>query len=544
MSNPRIAFSIRAFALLLALALYGCGDTNVDLDEQPDFADSALRLSQPANELTLAWDAVEDVTKYRVRQTASGPELIANREQELEITRLQIDVSEFGPSELGTVVFSVEANDPEDGWINVEYIQRGQLAARQLQFDWDPVEDATQYRLTQTAGRYPLFPSPQGQIVYPPEQVYGRFVVPLHLFDWANSRFTLEARVAGDWVLVGEQDTDNVRTALLIERFDEVDPFVAQVGSQLAYGWSVALAENGGTMAIGALGETSVPVDQRECPEDEPDCDLEDLLVLAKNSGAVYAYTPLDSDAQLIKAPNTDSEDLFGRDVALSDDGTTLVVSALTEDSDLTGVYSEFSAGTDNEDAPNAGAVYVYVRSSDEWVLQAYIKAPNAEQDDLFGWDVALSGDGNTLAISSVSDDSAGNDSQDNSLSNAGAVFVYTRSAGVWTAQAYLKASNADEDDSFGSTLAINENGNYLAVSALGEAGKRDQPDDNSKPLSGAVYVFARDDADAWTEIAYLKASNADSDDLFGQSLSRRQWEHSGCWRSSRRPVDRRDCVG
>jgi trimeric autotransporter adhesin len=206
--------------------------------------------------------------------------------------------------------------------------------------------------------------------------------------------------------------------------------------------------------------------------------------------------------------------------VALSDDGTTLVVSALTEDSDLTGIYPEFPAATDNEDAPNSGAVYVFVRSTDEWELQAYIKAPNTEQDDLFGWDVSLSGDGSTLAVSSIADDSAATNSQDNSLSNSGAVFVYTRSDGVWALQSYLKASNADEDDSFGSALAINENGSYLAISAVGEAGTSGQPENNSKSLSGAVYVFARDSADAWSEVAYLKASNADSDDLFGQSIS------------------------
>jgi hypothetical protein len=90
----------------------------------------------------------------------------------------------------------------------------------------------------------------------------------------------------------------------------------------------------------------------------------------------------------------------------------------------------------------------------------------------------------------------------------------------VWARQAYLKASNADQDDSFGSALAINQNGDYLAISALGEAGKLGEPEDNSASLSGAVYIFARDDADAWSEVAYLKASNADSDDLFGQSVS------------------------
>ncbi len=521
MRNPLYIWFTRAAALILTLALFGCGDTNVDLDEQSNTNDSSLRLSQPANELTLLWDAVEDVTEYRVRQTDSGPELIPGKELISDQTILNIDVTAFGPSELGAAEFAVAANDPVDGWTNVEFIERGQLASRELQFDWDPVEGASQYRFTQTAGRYPLLSLPQQQIIYPPEKVYARFIVPLHLFDWENSRFTLEAQVAGDWVLVGAQETDDVFTAQLIERYAEVDPFAAQLGSQLAYGWSVALSENSETLAIGALGETSVPVDQRECPEDEPDCDPEDELEIKRNSGAVYAYAPLDADPKLLKAPNTGSEDQFGRDVALSDDGTTLVVSASFEDSDLTGIFPVFDSLADNEDAPDSGAAYVFVRSGEEWVLQAYIKAPNTEELDLFGWDIALSGDGSTLAISAISEDASGTDPQDDSLSASGAVFVYTRDVdNIWTQQAYLKASNADENDAFGSALAINQNGSYLAVSALNEDGSAGQPDDNGRPASGAVYVFARDDVNAWSEVAYLKASNADADDLFGQSLS------------------------
>jgi hypothetical protein len=520
MSNPRYTWSIRFSVLMLVLALCGCGETSVNLDNQPNNNDSALRLSQPANELRLLWAPVDDVTEYRVRQTDSGPAIIPGKEVLTDQTILQIDISAFGPSTLSKTVFTVEANDPVDGWITLEYAQRGELAARQLLFDWDPVEDATQYRLIQTAGRYPILPLPQQQIVYTSDQLFDKFTIPLHLFDWENSRFRLEAQVAGEWILVGEQSTASVQNVQLIERFEEIDPFVAQVGSQLAFGWSLAFSENAGALAIGAIGETSVPVDQRECPEAEPDCNPEDLNVVAKNSGAVYAYTPTGADATLIKAPNTDSEDLFGRAVALSDDGLTLVVSALTEDSDLSGVYPVFDPASDNEDAPNSGAAYVYVHSGNDWILQAYIKAPNTQENDLFGWDISLSGDGNTLAISSVSDASGNNDPQDNSLEGSGSVTVYARADGIWTQQAYLKASNADVNDSFGTALALNQNGNYLAVSALGEAGRPGQPESNSKAASGAVYVFARDNAGIWTEVGYLKASNADADDIFGQSLS------------------------
>jgi len=42
---------------------------------------------------------------------------------------------------------------------------------------------------------------------------------------------------------------------------------------------------------------------------------------------------------------------------------------------------------------------------------------------------------------------------------------------------------------------------------------------DNSKPYSGAAYVFERRD-DAWSQSAYLKASNSDTYDWFGYSVA------------------------
>src|SRR5712691_7640885 len=83
----------------------------------------------------------------------------------------------------------------------------------------------------------------------------------------------------------------------------------------------------------------------------------------------------------------------------------------------------------------------------------AYLKASNPEANDHFGnggtlegHGVALSGDGNTLAVSAPYESSGakginGNQA-DNSVYSAGAVYVFTRAASGWTQQAYLKASN------------------------------------------------------------------------------------------------------
>ena len=76
----------------------------------------------------------------------------------------------------------------------------------------------------------------------------------------------------------------------------------------------------------------------------------------------------------------------------------------------------------------SAGAVYVFIHSSGTWQQQAYIKASNTGTDR-FGGEVALSADGNTLAVGASGEASAarginGNEN-DNSMESAGAVYLY-----------------------------------------------------------------------------------------------------------------------
>src|SRR5215471_8332781 len=91
---------------------------------------------------------------------------------------------------------------------------------------------------------------------------------------------------------------------------------------------------------------------------------------------------------------------------------------------------------------------------------------------------------------------------------------------------AYVKASNTDGGDGFGSTVAISADGNTLAVGAPGEASaatgiNNTSPGqgDNSASIAGAVYVFVRSGA-SWSQQAYIKASNAEANDFFGFSVS------------------------
>jgi hypothetical protein len=249
----------------------------------------------------------------------------------------------------------------------------------------------------------------------------------------------------------------------------------------------------------------------------------------AYRSGAVYVFVRTNgvwSQQAYIKASNTGAQDQFGFSVAVY--GDTLAVGARREDSSATGVHGDSAAQADDE-AFNAGAVYVFTRTGGVWSQQAYLKASNAGALDQFGFSVALERD--TLAVGALFESSSATGvngdaaaQADDSASNSGAAYVFTRTNGVWSQQAYLKASNTGSGDEFGSSIALS--GDTLAVGAPAEDSARGGVNgdataqaDNSAVDSGAVYVFRRSNG-AWTQEAYVKASNPGRLDDFGYSVA------------------------
>ncbi|WP_444927882.1 histidine kinase [Microbulbifer sp. TRSA002] len=282
------------------------------------------------------------------------------------------------------------------------------------------------------------------------------------------------------------------------------------------FGSSVSLSADGRTLAVGAnagdFGILGFASDQSENGADF--------------AGAVYIFTQEDevwTQQAYLKASNADTFDRFGTSVSLSADGDTLAVGADSEDSGATGANGE----QDDNSAENSGAVYVFSREDEAWLQQAYIKASNTDLGDFFGATVSLSADSQTLAVganheSSSSSDING-DQSDNSASTAGAVYVFSQSEGSWVQQAYVKASNTDARDQFGTSVSLSADGHTLAVGAFFEdssaIGIDGDQTDNSAIDSGAVYVFARVN-DAWAQQAYLKASNTEEPNLgFGDSF-------------------------
>src|SRR5215471_2586443 len=91
-----------------------------------------------------------------------------------------------------------------------------------------------------------------------------------------------------------------------------------------------------------------------------------------------------------------------------------------------------------------------------------------------------------------------------------------TTARGTISQQAYIKASNTDVYDQFGFALALD--GDTLVVGANIEAsaatGVNGDQTDNSAYNAGAAYVLVRDGTN-WSQQAYLKASNTESEDNF-----------------------------
>ena len=185
------------------------------------------------------------------------------------------------------------------------------------------------------------------------------------------------------------------------------------------------------------------------------------------------------------------------------------------------------------------------LEQTDSVAATGYFKAPNADANDQFGWDIALSGDGATLAVGAPFEDSASAGTfapgapgyqtalHSDGTPGSGAVIVYRRSdTDAWEIEAFVKAPKAGTDDNFGSALALDSSGTTLAVGAFkedsastgtfapGGASYQAALDSDGASNSGAVTVYRRSDTNAWEIEAFVKAPEAGTDDFFGDALA------------------------
>ena len=196
------------------------------------------------------------------------------------------------------------------------------------------------------------------------------------------------------------------------------------------------------------------------------------------------------SSQNVISPTDASDGDSFGGAVALSADGKTLAVGAL---------YDDVSGNKDQ------GSVTVYGRSGKSWTEEKVLVAENGNAEDWFGYSVALSADGNTLAVGAVYADVNGNKDE-------GAVSVFARTGGAWALQKTLNISGGNAGDLFGYAVALSADGSTLAVGAISD-------DVNANVDQGSVSVFARTGA-AWKEQQVITLDNGTASGNFGWSVS------------------------
>jgi len=272
-----------------------------------------------------------------------------------------------------------------------------------------------------------------------------------------------------------------------------------------AFGSVLTLGADGRTLAVAALGEDSSGNDAAGDDDQR------------HNAGAVYLFQYQHAQWQqraLLKGAPAEEMANFGRALSLSEHGKILAIGANQHDS----VVIEDGV---SKRLRNAGMVYLFQQQTDGWQLQTKLSPRYADERDSFGTAVSLNADGTRLAISAQGEagapgaDGAG---QDNSATNAGAVYLYELLNGQWQQQAYLKAANGEKNDGFGTQLQLSANGKVLAVSAQWEDSSG-SADNNNALQSGAVYLFSQLQ-ESWKQTGYLKAKVPAAQDHFGSALS------------------------
>ncbi|MEM7201304.1 MAG: hypothetical protein AAF628_13615 [Planctomycetota bacterium] len=212
---------------------------------------------------------------------------------------------------------------------------------------------------------------------------------------------------------------------------------------------------------------------------------------LRDDTGAAYVFEqgPAGAWQEVAKLEASDQgiADRFGRGVAL--EGDRALIGAALDDTD---------------GAADAGSAYVFERDiSGTWRQVAKLQAADPSANDQFGDAVALSGD-RALIGARLRDTPAGDD--------AGLVYVFERNAsGTWIEVATIAPPDAMRVDHFGTALAL-----------IGDRAVIGAPLANTSRGSnaGVAYVFERDGTGAWPTVRRLEANNGTTADQFGAAVA------------------------
>ncbi len=230
-------------------------------------------------------------------------------------------------------------------------------------------------------------------------------------------------------------------------------------GASDTFGLAIALSADGRTLAAGAPNESgsgtgaNPPVDGGK-----------------PSSGAVYVFDRGAAgwaQTAYLKGFDSDSQDLFGTSVALTDDGLVLAAGAPGED----GVIGDSTVNTSSR----SGCVWLIRRSTASLPLgnYQYVKPTGSAPNDAFGSSVAVSSDATTLAAGATG------------RADAGAAFAFVKTGATYTQQAELRDMPATPGAQLGYRIALSASGAALAAGAP-------LRDGTAGVSAGAVLVYER----------------------------------------------------
>jgi len=304
----------------------------------------------------------------------------------------------------------------------------------------------------------------------------------VYVFRFADNQWTQEAKllasdgeagdsfgssvfISGDTVVIGSPDDDDngsdSGSAYVFHRYGTVwaqeDKLLASDGYGGDYlGHSVSIS--GDRVLVGAYGH-------------------------ATQTGAAYIFHFNGSqwvEEQKLFADDGNDWDQFGFSVALSGDIALI-------------------GAQDDQEANNAGSVYVFRFNGTQWVQEAKLVAADASAMDNFGFSVSISGE--TALIGSLHDDDNAN--------MTGSVYVFRDVAGEWVQQQKIVAEDGMAEDRFGGSVSIS--GNMAVIGAFS--------DDQSGTDAGSAYLY-QFNGKQWIQEAKYLASDGNSHNVFGISVS------------------------
>ena len=336
----------------------------------------------------------------------------------------------------------------------------------------------------------------------------------------AGDKFGVSVAIDGNFAVIGAYQSDS----------NGIDAGAAYVFEHIGSTWHQRQKLTASDASTGAQFGRSVAIE-------------DDTIVVgsnrANNTGSAYIFTRLEdvwSQQAKLTAYDAENGDNFGYSVALS--GDTAVIGAFYDNA-LT------------------GSAYVFVRTGSTWALEQKLTASDAVVSDRFGNSVAI--DVNALLVGSYYSSSFG-------VGYAGSVYYFTRYNGIWSQQAVLKASDSSFADHFGCSVALDANiaviGAYECdINGIADAGaayvfsktasvwnQQQKLIDNNDPCAiedfgrsvaieanaifvgcplnrvdgnqtGSVFEFVRT-GQSWTKKQIFSASDSNNGDNFGFSMA------------------------